>query len=54
MIITTEELLVKENDSILDDIMSEFAADAPDKVDIPRELPTSLQPEVKEEAKTEA
>ena len=40
---------MKENDSILDDIMSEFSADAPVAEDTPRELPRSLQADVKEE-----
>ena len=35
---------MKENDSVLDDIMMEFAPDAPEKEDIPREIPESLRP----------
>ena len=35
---------MKENDSVLDDIMMEFAPDVPEKEDIPREIPESLRP----------
>ena len=35
---------MKENNSVLDDIMMEFAPDAPEKEDIPREIPESLRP----------
>lgn len=35
---------MKENNSVLDDIMMEFAPDAPEKEDIPREIPKSLCP----------
>ena len=35
---------MKENDSVLDDIMMEFAPDTPEKEDIPREIPESLRP----------
>ena len=39
---------MKDNDSILDDIMSEFSADAPVAEDAPRELPKSLRRETAE------
>lgn len=35
---------MKENNSVLDDIMMEFAPDTPEKEDIPREIPESLRP----------
>ena len=40
---------MKENDSILDDILTEFGAQSPETEDKPRELPASLAPEVKNE-----
>ena len=40
---------MKENDSILDDILTEFGAQSPEAEDTPRELPASLAPEVKKE-----
>ena len=39
---------MKENDSILDDIMMEFGNDAPEKEDVPREIPESFHPKAEE------
>ena len=41
---------MKENDSILDDIMTEFSADIPEKEDTPRELPDYFRPKAKKPA----